>query len=67
MDGANDLESALIAEAILKNMAAGALALSEFPQTLADAGVANIAEKLALALLPVPAKIVIRRAPLAPI
>ena len=67
MDGANELESALIAEAILKAMEAGTLALSEITQILTDAGVANIAEKLALALLPVPAKIVIRRAPLAPI
>ena len=67
MDGVNELESALIAEVILKAMAAGALTISEFAQMLADAGVANIAGKLALALLPVPAKIVIRRAPLAPI
>ena len=48
-------------------MEAGALALSEITQILTDAGVANIVEKLALALLPVPAKIVIRRAPLAPV
>ena len=68
VDAANERESALIAEAILKSMAAMALALSKFAQMLADTvEVANIAERFALTLFPVSAKIVIRRSPLAPI